>query len=165
MSTWKSTADKIKTRAELVRIREAARAEGKIVVTTNGSYDIVHAGHVRSLEESRAQGDILIVGVNSDASVKAYKSPDRPIIPQTYRAEMLAALACVDYVFIFDELNPIAFIHELAPDVHTNSIDYGENCIERDAVLEHGGRLHLLKKYEGISTTAIIEKILSVFGR
>lgn len=157
------TKNKIKTFAEIVAIREQAKKEGKTIVTTNGSYDILHAGHVESLEESKSQGDILIVGINSDSSVKQYKSPDRPIIPEQYRAIMVAGLACVDYVFIFSELNPIAFLEKLKPDVHTNSVDYGEDCIEKDAVLAGGGRLHLLKKYEGISTSAIIEKVLGIY--
>lgn len=157
------TRAKIKTVSELVSIREEARREKRVVVTTNGSYDILHAGHVRSLEESKTQGDILIVGVNSGASVRQYKSADRPIVPERYRAELVAALECVDFVFFFDELNPIEFIAALKPDVHTNSSDYGPDCIEAPVVRENGGRLHLLKKYDGISTTGIIDVILSTF--
>lgn len=157
------TREKIKTLDELLILREQVKQQGKKVVTTNGSYDIVHAGHIRSLEESKAQGDILMVGINSDSSVKQYKSPDRPIIPEQYRAEMIAGLECVDYVFIFDELNPIDFVNKLKPDVHTNSADYGEDCVEAEAVKNNGGRLHLLKKYEGYSTSLIIDKILQVY--
>lgn len=157
------TGKKIVSLKKLISLRAQYKTEGKIVVTTNGSYDILHAGHVKSLEESKAQGDILIVGINSDASVRAYKSPDRPIIPEQYRAAVVAALGCVDYVFIFDELNPIKFIEELKPDVHTNSSDYGADCVEAGAVRATGGRLHLLKKYDGISTSEIIKKIISVY--
>ena len=157
------TEKKIVSLAELVVLRPRWKNEGRIVVTTNGSYDIIHAGHVRSLEESKAQGDIHIVGINSDASVKAYKSADRPIIPERYRAEMVAGLAAVDYVFLFGDLNPIAFINQLKPDVHTNSADYGDECVEAGAVKANGGRLHLLKKYDGISTSEIINKILAVY--
>jgi bifunctional ADP-heptose synthase (sugar kinase/adenylyltransferase) len=78
---------------------------------------------------------------------------------------MVAGLACVDFVFLFDEVNPIEFINKLKPDVHTNSIDYGENPIEKNAITSNGGELHLLKKYEGISTTAIIDKILQIYGK
>lgn len=177
MSIKESSSKKIKSLTEIATLCEHLRTEGKSIVTTNGSYDIVHAGHVRSLEESRAQGDILIVGINSDASVKAYKSPLRPIIHEQYRAEMIAAFQCVDFVFLFDELNPIAFINILKPDVHTNGIEYGENCIERDAVLSNGGKLYLLKDRPplipataltekspvGISTSAIVQKIISVY--
>lgn len=159
------TGKKIVSLKKLISLRAEFRQAGKVVVTTNGSYDILHAGHVKSLEESKAQGDILIVGINSDASVRAYKSPDRPIIPEQYRAAVVAGLASVDYVFLFDELNPIAFVNALKPDVHTNGLDYGENCVERDAVVANGGRLHLLKKYEGISTSQIIDKILSVYRK
>jgi rfaE bifunctional protein nucleotidyltransferase chain/domain len=157
------TREKIKTLDELLILREQVKQQGKKVVTTNGSYDIVHAGHIRSLEESKAQGDILMVGINSDSSVKQYKSPDRPIIPEQYRAEMIAGLECVDYVFIFDELNPIDFVNKLKPDVHTNSADYGEDCVEAEAVKNNGGKLYLLKKYEGYSTSLIIDKVLQVY--
>lgn len=159
------TANKIKRLGEIIEIREQAKKDGKVVITTNGSYDIIHAGHIRSLEESKQQGDILIVGLNSDSSVKQYKSADRPIIPEQFRAEMVAGLECVDYVFIFDELNPIEFIKKIKPDIHTNSADYGQDCIEAPAVVENGGRLYLLKKYSGISTTEIINKVLSVYGK
>lgn len=155
---------KIKSLNDLVSIRDQARAFGKIVVTTNGSYDIIHAGHARSLQESKDQGEILIVGLNSDSSIKQYKSKDRPIIPQDQRAEMIAALECVDYVFLFDETNPINFINQLKPDIHTNSVDYGKDCIEADAVKENGGKLYLLQKYDDISTSQIIEKILKVYA-
>jgi len=154
---------KIKKLEELILLRENLKQEGKKVVTTNGSYDIVHAGHVKSLEESKAQGDILIVGVNSDKSIQSYKSIDRPIIPQDYRAQMIAGLESVDYIFIFDEVDPIDFVGKLKPDVHTNGDDYGEDCIEAGAVKDCKGRLHLLKKYEGISTTEIIDKILGIY--
>lgn len=135
------------------------KRQGKKIVTTNGSFDIMHVGHVRSLQESKQQGDILIVGVNSDSSVRAYKSKDRPIIPEDQRAEMLAALECVDYVFIFQETDPIKFINAIKPDTHTNSSDYGQDCIEAEAVRENGGKLYLLKKYDGISSTNIMKKI------
>jgi len=157
------SGSKIKSLDELIEIREKLREEKKTVVTTNGSFDILHAGHVRSLRESKSQGDVLIVGINSDKSVKVYKSPDRPIVPEEQRAEMVAALQCVDYVFMFNELNPIAFIEKIRPDVHANGADYGENCVEKEAVLKNGGRLHLLKKYDEISTSGIIKKILTTY--
>ncbi len=156
------TKNKIKKINELVKIRQQLRKQGKKVVTTNGSYDIFHVGHVRSLEESKAQGDILIVGVNSDSSVKKYKSKERPIVPEKLRAELVASLACVDYVFIFSEINPIKFIKKLKPDVHTNSVDYGENCVEKETVEKNGGKIYLLKKYSDISSSVIIKKILAM---
>lgn len=155
--------NKIKSLQELMKLREQCRVDGKKVVTTNGSFDIVHVGHLRALEESKQQGDVLIVGINSDLSVKAYKSADRPIIAELNRAELIAGLECVDYVFIFDELDPVDFINVLKPDVHTNSAEYGENCVEAAAVKVNGGRLHLIGKKDSISTTEIINKILSIF--
>jgi len=155
--------DKIKSLAELAEICKELRKQGKVVVTTNGSYDVVHAGHVRSLQESKEQGDILMVGINSNKSVKSYKSHKRPIVSEEYRVELVAGLTSVDYVFLFSEDNPIEFIKKLKPDVHTNGIDWGEDCIERRTIEENGGRLHILKKHEGISSSGIIEKILSIY--
>lgn len=154
---------KIKSLEEIVEISNSLKKQNKVIVTTNGSYDILHAGHVWSLQDAKDQGDILIVGLNSDKSVKAYKSSDRPIIQEEYRAEMLAALECVDYVFIFDELNPINFVNKIKPNIHANSADYGEDCVEKDAVVTNGGKLYLLKKHDGISTSNIIDKILTVY--
>ena len=154
---------KIKSLEEILAILPKLRAQGKRIITTNGSYDIIHSGHVKSLYESKSQGDVLVVGVNSDKSVKIYKSKDRPIISEKDRMETLAGLGCVDYVFKFDETTPHKFIEKIKPDVHTNSSDYGENCVEKDAVLKVGARLHLLKKYKGMSTSEIIKKILNIY--
>lgn len=159
------STDKVKQLKEIVRITKDLKKQGKIIVTTNGSYDIFHAGHARSLREAKMQGDVLVVGVNSDQSVKAYKSPDRPIIGEKERAEMVAALECVDYVFVFEETTPIRFINEIKPNIHANSEDYGENCIESGTVKKNGGKIYLLKKYPGVSTTEIIEKILKIYGK
>ncbi len=153
------TESKVQSLAHVLSQVDEWRAAGKTIVTTNGSYDILHAGHVASLEEAKEQGDILIVGVNSDASVKQYKSADRPIVGERERARLLAGLACVDAVFLFDEVNPIAFLKKIQPDVHTNGADYGEDCVEADTVVSFGGRVHLLAKQDGLSTTAIIKKI------
>jgi rfaE bifunctional protein nucleotidyltransferase chain/domain len=153
--------EKIKPLSEIAEIVAQAKAQGKIIVTTNGSYDIIHAGHVKSLYEAKSQGDLLVVGINSDASVKAYKSPDRPIIGQEDRTVMVAGLGCVDYVFTFDELDPIAFLEVLQPHIHANGADYGEDCIEGPTVKKHGGRLFLLTKYDGISTSEIIRRIVT----
>ena len=149
----------IKTLEELVKIRDILRHEGKVVVTTNGAFDILHAGHIKALEESKEQGDALIVGINSDASVKRYKNEKRPFIPENDRAVLVAALSCVDYVFIFDEDDPCEFLKTLKPDIHTNSEEYGEDCVEAKVLDENNGRLYLIKKIPGLSTTEIIEKI------
>lgn len=153
---------KIKKLSELLKEVKKLKRQGKAIVTNNGCYDLLHYGHVRSLQEAAKQGDILIVGINSDSSVKKYKSRLRPIIPQNARAEMIAALECVDYVFIFNETTPIEFIKKIQPDIHTNGIEYGKNCIENAAVKSCGGKLHLLKKYQSLSTTRIIKKIIFI---
>jgi D-glycero-beta-D-manno-heptose 1-phosphate adenylyltransferase len=133
--------------------------EGKTIVTTNGSFDLLHPGHIFLLEESKKQGDILVVGVNSDASVKRYKGPDRPIDGQDVRAENVSRLA--DAVFIFEEDDPREWLKMIHPDVHCNAETYGEDCIEADVLKEIGARLHLVKiKPEFGSTTQIIQQQL-----
>ncbi len=135
------------------------RSQGKRLVTLNGSFDLLHAGHLYILEEARAQGDVLIVGLNSDASVRRYKSQDRPIIPQDERAKMLLGLRCVDYVHIFDEDAPMAFLEEVKPQVHVNGSEYGADCIEAPVVRSHGGHVHVVEKIPGLSTSQILERI------
>ncbi len=135
------------------------RTQGKRIVTINGSFDLLHAGHLFILEEAKRQGDVLIVGLNSDASVKRYKSADRPLIPEAERAQMLLALRCVDYVHIFDEDVPMPFLEEVRPDVHVNGSEYGNECIEAPAVRQHGGTIHIVEKIPGLSTSQIIAKI------
>ena len=142
-------------RASLRGLAATLRAKGKRLVTVNGSFDVLHAGHLHILNEARSQGDVLIVGLNSDASVRSHKGPTRPIISDRGRAEMLLALRVVDYVHIFDEPDPIAFLSELNPDVHVNGAEYGENCIERDVVIRNGGRLHLVDRIPNLSTSAL----------
>lgn len=155
---------KVKTLDELLPIVEEAKRQGKTIVTNNGSYDIIHIGHVIGLFESKKQGDVLIIGVNSDKSVKAYKGPNRPINPQEMRLRMLAALSAVDYVFAFDETVPMPWLEKIKPDIHTNGAEYGEECIERETVEKNGGRIHLLPMIEGIKTTMLIDKILKEYG-
>ncbi|MBN1645275.1 adenylyltransferase/cytidyltransferase family protein [Candidatus Woesearchaeota archaeon] len=158
--------NKIKTKQEIAVICEELRSQGKKIVTTNGSFDILHYGHVFAFNKAKEQGDILIVGLNSDISIKKYKGNDRPIIPQEYRAKLLAALECVDYVVLFDETIPNDFLEKVKPDVHVNEANYGENCIEAPVIKKHGGKLYLFKReIEGVSTTGIIHKILNVYGK
>jgi rfaE bifunctional protein nucleotidyltransferase chain/domain len=129
------------------------------IVTTNGAFDILHSGHLYSLEEAKKQGDILIVGLNSDKSVKEYKSKNRPIISENERAKMLAGLKCVNFIVIFDETNPIDFLSHIRPDVHVKSKE-GYKGIEKDVVEGNGGKLFLIEDKPGLfSTTKIIEKI------
>lgn len=155
---------KIKAREELQQIVEKLKKQGKTIVTTNGSFDLLHMGHVETFVEAKKQGDVLIVGVNSDASVKRYKSPDRPMVPEEDRAGMIASLICVDYVTIFDEDDPRALLSALKPHVHVKSKS-GYKGIEEETVVKHGGKIVLLDDVPGKSTTQLIEKILKVYGK
>lgn len=130
------------------------------VVTTNGAFDIMHAGHAKSLSLAKSYGDLLVVGLNSDSSIKKYKSVDRPIVPQSERAIMLAALGVVDYISIFDETDPCRFIETVKPDVHVKSKS-GYKGIEGSTV-EKYGKVVLIEDFPGISTSALIDKILKI---
>lgn len=152
-------SSRLLTRSQLAPLAGLLRLQGKRIVTLNGSFDLLHAGHLHILEEARAQGDILIVGVNSDASVKRYKSKDRPVIAVGDRASMLLGLRCVDFVHIFDEDAPMAFLEEVKPDVHVNGSEYGADCIEAPTVKRHGGRVHVVEKIPGLSTSQVIATI------
>ena len=131
-----------------------------MIVFTNGVFDLLHPGHVHYLKAARSFGDALIVGVNSDRSVGAIKGPDRPITPELERAEILAALACVDGVVIFDEDTPHAIVSAIEPDVLVKGADWAENAIVgRDIVEARGGRVVRVALEPGYSTTGIVEKI------
>ena len=151
------------TREQAIAAIQAARAEGKTIVFTNGVFDILHPGHVRYLRDARALGDLLIVGINSDRSVRTLgKAPDRPINPEQERAEILEALAAVDGVVIFDEETPHAVISALQPDVLVKGADWGENnIVGRDVVEARGGRVVRVPLAEGYSTTDIIRRVRS----
>jgi len=136
------------------------KRNGKRVVFTNGCFDLLHPGHIRSLETARALGDALIVGLNSDDSVKSLKGPDRPVIPEQERAEILASLECVDAVVIFEELTPQEVIAALLPDVLVKGGDWpGSQIVGREEVEAAGGRVVLVDVVEGYSTSDILEKI------
>ena len=139
---------------------ESLRAAGKTIVFTNGVFDLLHVGHLRYLQQARALGDVLIVGINSDRSVRAIKGADRPITPEAERAEILAALACVDGVVVFDEDTPHAAIGALQPDVLVKGADWAADAIVgRDLVEARGGRVVRIPIEPGHSTSAIVEKI------
>lgn len=142
---------------DAVKESRKAQKEGGVVVTTNGSFDLFHLGHEFLLLESRKQGDVLIVGVNSNASVKRYKGEDRPIESEEVRAANVARLA--DYVFLFEEDDPREWLRMIRPDVHCNAASYGEDCIEKHVLQEIGAELYLVpvKKDLG-STTEILRK-------
>lgn len=139
------------------------RGEGRAIVFTNGVFDILHPGHVRYLETARGLGDALIVAVNSDASVRAIKGPSRPINPEDERAELVAALACVDAVVIFDEETPARIVETIAPDVLVKGADWAADAIVgREAVERRGGRVERVKVEQGHSTSSIIAKVRSL---
>lgn len=135
------------------------RQKKKKIVTLNGSFDLLHAGHLFMIYEASRQGDVLMVALNSDSSIKAYKSADRPIISLEARLEMMAALGFVDYVTWFDETDPKKILSVIKPDIHVNGMEYGENCIEGETVRQNGGKIYLVPRIEGLSTSKIIEKI------
>lgn len=136
------------------------KRQNKTIVSTNGCFDILHVGHVRYLQESKKQGDVLIVCVNSDASVKRLKGDSRPINSEADRAEVLAALGCVDYVVVFEEDTPCNLIEIIKPDIHTKGGDYNpDNLPETEVICSNGGKLVFINFVEGKSTTSTIEKM------
>jgi rfaE bifunctional protein nucleotidyltransferase chain/domain len=149
--------------ATLLVLRAGHRQAGRIVVWTNGCFDLVHAGHVRSLVAARALGDVLIVGLNSDRSVRQLKDPGRPILPEADRALLLGALECVDHVLLFDDLLPTTLLDRIRPDVHCKGADYappdGQPIPERAVVEAYGGRVAFLPLVAGLSTSALIRRI------
>jgi len=146
--------------ADALALVQRLRAAGKVVVFTNGVFDLLHPGHVRYLQAARAEGDALIVGVNSDRSVRANKGPDRPITPEHERAELIAALAAVDAAVVFDDETPHALIAALQPDVLVKGADWAaDQIVGRDIVEARGGRVVRATIEPGYSTTALIAKI------
>jgi D-glycero-beta-D-manno-heptose 1-phosphate adenylyltransferase len=139
----------------------ALKAMGKTIATLNGSFDLLHAGHLHMLYEASLQADCLIVALNTDRSVQQYKSPKRPIVPLEDRLKMVAALGFVHTVTSFDELDPRALLSKIKPHVHVNGAEYGKNCIEAKTVEEHGGLVHIVSLVPGLSTSNLIEKIIS----
>jgi len=157
--------NKIKTRAEIEKIAKELKKQGKKIVTTNGCFDIMHAGHAESFEKAKSFGDVLIVGLNTDSSVKTNKGDLRPIIDEKNRAKMVAALESVDYVVLFDEKEPSKLIEQIKPDFHVKGNDRKmSEILEKDAVERNGGKVILIPFATDISTTKIIEKIIKVYG-
>jgi D-beta-D-heptose 7-phosphate kinase/D-beta-D-heptose 1-phosphate adenosyltransferase len=153
-------ADKIVTREQLVAITDAAHAAGRRVVFTNGCFDLLHVGHVRYLAAARDAGDLLVVGLNDDASVRRLKGPSRPVVPEAARAEVVAALAAVDYVTLFSEDTPLELITAVQPDVLVKGSDWAvDRVIGRDVVEARGGRVLLVPVVAGFSTTALADRL------
>ena len=151
---------KIYDRNALATVLQEARAEGAVVVTTNGCFDVLHLGHLRYLQAARQLGDLLVVAINSDNSVRQLKGENRPLVPEAERAEMLAGLECVSYVVIFPELTPINLLAELKPNIHVKGGDYKlEELVEKETVEAYGGKVIVGLNVPGKSTTNLIEVI------
>ena len=176
MVTIQHASMKIYDRGTLAATLRECQKAGAVIVLTNGCFDLLHLGHTRYLQAARALGDVLVVGVNSDASTRALKGPGRPLVAQEERAEVLAALACVDYVTIFEEATAVALVEALRPDVYVKGGDYAiaaENqgaainyakLPEAAPVLAYGGQVRLIPYLPGHSTTALIERICQRCG-
>ena len=150
------------TRDQAVAFIAALRRRGRVVVFTNGVFDLLHPGHLRYLKAARALGDALIVGLNADSSVRRNKGPERPITPQDERAEILSALDCVDAVVYFDEETPATIVSALQPDILVKGADWpADQIVGRDTVEARGGRVERIPVEQGYSTSAILEKIRS----
>lgn len=151
---------KLKNLAEIAALAAATRESGKQVVFTNGCFDLLHRGHVHILRQAKASGDLLIVGINSDRSVKSIKGPARPILPETDRVELIGAMEMVDYVVLFDEADPYQLIAAIKPNVLAKGGDWNDNqIIGADLVKQDGGRVAVIPYLKGFSTTEIIERI------
>lgn len=166
MNTWAEAYKKKLILPENLKsaVLELRTAE-KTVATLNGSFDLLHAGHLQIIYEASQQADALIVALNSDASIKKYKSTDRPIISLEYRLQMMAALEFVSFVTWFEETDPVRLLEIIKPDVHINGAEYGENCIEAETVKKGGGKIHIVKLVPGLSTSTILKKIVALEGK
>jgi rfaE bifunctional protein nucleotidyltransferase chain/domain len=157
--------DKIHTRESLKEKIDQLRKEGKKIVFTNGCFDILHVGHTRYLREARRAGDVLILALNSDNSVRALKGEKRPLIPEDERADVVASLESVDFVIIFHEPTPLELIEYLKPDILIKGGDWKEDeVVGRESVKKWGGKVVIIPEVKGSSTTNIVEKILNVYS-
>ena len=157
---------KIKSLEELKIISEELHSSGRIIVFTNGCFDLLHVGHIRYLQAAKKLGDILILGINGDTSITALKGTGRPIQPEAERTEILASLECVDYVLLFDELTVDYILKTLRPDIHAKGTDYTEeNVPERDTVQAYGGKVAIAGDPKDHSTRDMIQAILAKQGR
>lgn len=154
---------KLVTLTQAMALRERYREDGKTVVWTNGCFDLLHPGHIASLTSAKALGDVLIVGLNSDRSVRENKGPTRPVLSEQERAALLSGLVAVDHVTVFDEKTPETILSQLKPDIHTKGAEYappnGRPVPEAATVIANGGRIEYLPLVPGISTTELIRRI------
>ena len=156
--------DKLVTLPQAQTLRQQAKAAGKKVVFTNGVFDLLHRGHVEYLEKARELGDLLVIGLNSDASVQRIKGPRRPLCSQEDRAAVLSALACVDHIVLFDEDTPQKLIEALIPDILVKGADYSvEQIVGADVVLKNGGKVLPIELTPGKSTSGLISKIVETY--
>jgi D-beta-D-heptose 7-phosphate kinase/D-beta-D-heptose 1-phosphate adenosyltransferase len=153
-------SQKIRSLGELSEQLARDREKGKKVVFTNGCFDLLHVGHIRYLQQARRMGDLLVVAINTDDSVRRLKGLSRPVQPEQDRAEILAGLECVDYVVSFEEDTPLVTIERLKPDVLVKGADWAaDQIVGREVVEESGGRVATISYVEGVSTSALIERI------
>ena len=157
---------KIISQNELLKIRQKAKRENKLVVFTNGCFDLLHVGHIRLLKKAKSLGNVLIVGLNSDSSMKKLNKDDkRPILPQKDRAEILSSLEFVDYVCLFNEQTPERLIRSILPDVLVKGADYNQNqIVGREIVLKNGGKVLTIPLYKGKSTSNLIRSIVKRYS-
>ena len=157
---------KLKERKKLLGIIKELRAKGKRIVFTNGCFDLLHVGHVRYLEKAKTLGDVLIVGVNSDTSVRKLKGPKRPILPEEERVEILSGLGCVDYVTLFTEMDPLKLITSLQPDILVKGGDWTkEQIVGREVVERSGGEVVIVPFVGKASTSNLIDTILKRYEK
>ena len=157
--------NKILDRGALQEKLENLRKTGKKIAFTNGCFDILHVGHVRYLRKAKKNGDVLVLALNSDSSVRSIKGEKRPLVPETERAEVLAALEFIDFITIFDEFTPLELIKFLKPDVLIKGGDWPEEkVVGRDEVKQWGGKVVIIPEVMGKSTTNVVEKIINIYG-
>ena len=159
-------SNKIVTEDEIIEISRKAKKEGKIIAFTNGCFDLFHYGHLQTFKEAKLISDIVIVGVNSNASIRRIKGDKRPIIDELYRSELIAALETVDHVVIFEEDSPAGLIDKIKPDYYLKGSDWKlKKLPEEKIVNKNGGKIHYVDLISGLSSTIIISKILEVYGK
>ena len=156
---------KVHTLETLLPVIEVHRGNGQVIVFANGCFDLLHVGHIRYLQGARALGDVLVVGLNGDSSVRMLKGPGRPLMPQEERAEILSAIRYVDYIVVFDEITVVHLLEHLKPHIHCKGTDYTEDSVpEREVVLSYGGRVAIAGDPKDHSTRNLIGEIFQKLG-